>query len=92
MNSVAKYKQGRVYPYHVYIPSFGEWGFVMLSKHPFRWNDLKMDKKSRFLSTKNLVTLGNFSKDIDHIETEINTIDSHKIVNYYENDWSEWYY
>lgn len=76
--------------YHTYVPSFGEWGFVMASNAPIDWEKIKITVPAQFVSNEYLQTMGTFPEDMDHVETEINSIDTHIIKNYYEEGWDKW--
>ena len=78
-------------PYHVYIPTFGEWGFVLASPRPLHWEELVIDAKTRFLDEEALATLIRFPRDMAELETEINTLEEHSLAYYYERGWSRWY-
>ncbi|MFT4560941.1 MAG: spermidine synthase [Gammaproteobacteria bacterium] len=81
----------QVRPYHAYVPSFGEWGFVMAAPHLGKWQSIALDVPTRFLDQKTLQSMVHFSPDIAEVDTEINTIFTHALPKYYENGWSKWY-
>lgn len=76
--------------YHAYVPSFGEWGFVMASNAALDWNNIEIKVENKFVNTEYLKSMGVFPNDIDEIETEVNTIDTHVIKSYYEEGWDLW--
>jgi spermidine synthase len=76
--------------YHTYVPSFGEWGFVMASNAPIDWEKIEIKVPARFVSNEYLLSMGTFPEDMDQVETEINSIDTHIIKNYYEEGWDKW--
>ena len=41
----------KTYPYHVYVPSFGEWGFVLAGQHPYE-PPAQVPDGLRFLSAR----------------------------------------
>ena len=57
-------KQAFVYPYHANVPSFGEWGFVILSRHALDWDDISLPEDVRFLTGETIPLLFSFSKDM----------------------------
>jgi spermidine synthase len=74
-------------PYHAYIPSFGEWGFVLaardrepLPRHP-------LPAELRFLDEATLRGLFVFPKDLHRRETPPNRLDNQVLVRLYEQDW-----
>lgn len=76
--------------YRSYVPSFGEWGFVMASNVPFEWDQIKVVNPGRYLDTKTLQGMNDFPPDIAYEKTEPNTIDTHIIKVYYEKGWNKW--
>ena len=74
-------------PYHTYVPSFGEWGFVMggLAQPLPRFRDLP--ERLRFLSAATFQQLTHFSDDMSQIETEVNKLNNQILVHYYEEEW-----
>ena len=80
-----------VKPYHVYVPSFGEWGFVMASPVRIHLEKSHISVATRFLHSSMLESMASFPPDMSEVDTEINTIESHKLAYYYERAWTYWY-
>lgn len=78
-----------VKPYHAYLPSFGDWGFVMASKSSFDTWHLNVD--TAYIQKELLPTLFFFPKDIAMSKVETNTLDNPKLLSYYLKGWNEWY-
>ncbi|MFZ5949255.1 MAG: spermidine synthase, partial [Candidatus Rifleibacteriota bacterium] len=76
--------------FHAYVPSFGEWGFVMASNAPIEWDSIKVTVSGQYVSSEYLKHMGNFPEDIDFVETEVNSIDTHVVKTYYEEGWDRW--
>ena len=75
-------------PYHVYVPSFGEWGFVIAGKQ--QWQPpTQLPAGLRFLSLTNLPTLFDFPIDMQPIPAEPNRLNDQSLVRYYEEDWKK---
>jgi spermidine synthase len=77
--------------YHVYVPSFGEWGFVMASISPIQWDHMEFTVPTKFFSQSTADEMIQFPNDIKLVETDINTIDTHKVIAYYEKGWESWH-
>jgi spermidine synthase len=77
-----------VYPYHVYVPSFGEWGFVLGSFAPYRPPD-QLPAGLRFLSTRNVADLFVFPVDMQPVPAEPNRLNDQVLVRYYEEEWKD---
>lgn len=76
--------------YHTYVPSFGEWGFVIFSPNMqinfdrtnqrvagLRYYDYKFDK------------LTDFAEDMRVKSVEINRLDNQILVRYFDEEWSK---
>lgn len=79
-------------PYHLLVPSFGDWGFVVASDH-----SLDVDEAARHLipTTRHLDQdifpgLFRFGKDQLVETTDINTLDRPIVLNRYLNGWRQW--
>jgi spermidine synthase len=73
-------------PYHAYVPSFGEWGFVIASKHPYEPPAGYLDGL-RFLSAATADDLFRFPKDMTEVATEVNRLNNQVLVQYYDSEW-----
>lgn len=78
-------------PYHTYIPSFGEWGFVIASQQGINWKALRAISNSRYLNQATLQSLVQFPHDMSKVDVEPNRLQDHKLVEYYENGWRRWH-
>lgn len=76
--------------YQCYVPSFGNWGFVMASNTPIKWDSIEINVPGRFLNSDYLKTMNRFPPDISYVDTDVNTIDTHAIKAYYEEGWERW--
>lgn len=76
------------YPYHVHVPSFGDWGYIMGTKTQYRLpTDLHVPLK--FLDNNMLKQLFIFPKDMQPMDVEKNTLNHQKLVTYYRQDWEQ---
>ena len=78
----------KTYPYHVYVPSFGEWGFVLAGLSPYEPPAL-LPQGLRFLSARNLPELFHFPNDMLPVDVEPNRLNDQVLVRYYEREWRE---
>ena len=77
----------RTIPYHAYVPSFGEWGFV-LGKKNYNWkNEGVLPKGLKFVNAATIKNMLFFSPDMAEQQTEINKLNNQVLVHYFENDW-----
>jgi spermidine synthase len=78
-------------PYHVAVPSFGEWGFVLAKLEPFEAPRAPPSAVPlRFLNADALASMFEFSVDMGPLEVEINRLDNQRLVHYYEDEWRRW--
>ena len=79
-----------VYPYHAYVPSFGDWGFVMASQRALQPANLKLGQGMplKFLSNDLLPTLFIFPKDsVAPPNIQPNRLDDQVLAKYYRRAW-----
>jgi spermidine synthase len=77
-----------VTPYHTYVPSFGEWGFVMGSAKPFRAADVYVPGL-RYVDPITVADMLHFPSDMSEVATDVNRLNNQALVRYYEAEWSE---
>lgn len=75
-------------PYHAYVPSFGEWGFVIAKKSDSFGKQVSYPEKLKFISEEVFRQMVNFPQDMQERETEINRLNNQALVNYFEEEWS----
>ena len=76
----------KTHPYHTYVPSFGEWGYVLASLQGYE-PPLSLPPGLRFLTTRNVAGLFDFPVDMQRIDAEVNRLNDQVLVRYYERDW-----
>ena len=76
-----------VHPYHAYVPSFGEWGFVLGALAPYR-PPSALPAGLRFLNARTLAQLFEFPGDMGPVPVEVNRLNDQVLVRYYEQEWS----
>jgi spermidine synthase len=75
-------------PYHANVPSFGEWGFVIASRRPYRVPEaLPADLK--FLTRESLPLLFDFPRDMARVPAEANRLSNQVLVTTYEREWGK---
>ncbi len=73
-------------PYHVYVPSFGEWGYVLgfssLPAQPYF-----TPGKLKFYDEKRFTEMTSFPRDMAAVNTEINKLNNQILIHYFEDEW-----
>ncbi|MFH1809407.1 MAG: polyamine aminopropyltransferase, partial [Pseudomonadota bacterium] len=78
----------KVWPYHVNVPSFGEWGFALASRRDIAVADLHLGLSLNFLNDATLQGLFVFPGDLQRPPAiEVNHLDRPVLVRYYERGW-----
>lgn len=79
----------QVRPYHAYVPSFGEWGFVLAKLTPFAV-PRATPPESRFLDSASMAALFVLPSDIHRVPVEENRLDNQILIQYYADEWKKW--
>ena len=75
-------------PYHAHVPSFGEWGFVLASRRPYRLPEA-LPADLRFLTVATLPLLFDFPLDMARVPAEVNRLSNQVLVTTYEREWGK---
>jgi spermidine synthase len=75
-------------PYHVHVPSFGEWGFVIAGRRPYRL-PTQLPADLRFLDLPSLPLLFEFPRDMARVPAEVNRLSNQVLVTSYEREWGK---
>jgi spermidine synthase len=78
----------QTYPYHVYVPSFGEWGFVLAGMRDYA-PPAEFPSGLRFISKEGLPALFQFPPDMSPLSMPPNELNNQVLVRTYENDWKD---
>ncbi|MBO5302874.1 MAG: polyamine aminopropyltransferase [Lachnospiraceae bacterium] len=81
-----------VYPYHVQVPSFGDWGFQLASKKEIDVQNIQLEVKGKFLSQENVQGLFFFGEDelAKEENLSVNSLSTPRLLQYYleaEKNW-----
>ncbi|RQO82579.1 polyamine aminopropyltransferase [Acidovorax sp. FJL06] len=75
-------------PYHAHVPSFGEWGYVIASRRPWRLPEALPDGL-RFLAPPSLPLLFDFPLDMARVPADVNRLSNQALVHTYEREWGK---
>ncbi|MFS2101204.1 polyamine aminopropyltransferase [Variovorax sp. Varisp85] len=78
----------RATPYHAHVPSFGEWGYIIASRRPYRMPDA-LPSGLRFLSPSTLPLMFDFPLDMARVPAEVNRLSNQTLVTTYEQEWGK---
>jgi spermidine synthase len=78
----------RTFPYHAHVPSFGEWGFIIASRRPWRAPE-RLPEGLRFLTVQGVPPLFDFPRDMARVPAEVNRLANQALVTTYEREWGK---
>jgi spermidine synthase len=78
----------QTYPYHVYVPSFGEWGFVLAGTHSYT-PPTTLPSGLRFVAVQGLPALFQFPPDMAPMQVPSNHLNDQVLVRLYDKDWKD---
>lgn len=80
----------KVLPYHVYVPSFGDWGFVIASRRDMNPEAIEISVATRYLDEPIIRRIFTFEKDLLDTSSEVSTMDRPEVMTYYFKGWRYW--
>jgi len=78
----------KTYPYHVYVPSFGEWGFVLAGFRDYAFPS-QVPAGLRFVSVAGMPALFQFPPDMSPMPMPPNRLNDQVLVRAYDQDWKD---
>jgi spermidine synthase len=75
------------WPYHLYVPSFGEWGFVLAGDAPNYAPPARLPTGLRYLTLGELGALFRFAPDMAEVPAAPNRLNDQALVRTYEAEW-----
>ena len=77
------------YPYHAYVPSFGEWGFILASKRPGYVPPTAYALPMRYLNADTTREMFAFPPDMRRQDMPPNRLNTQSLVREFEHDWRQ---
>ena len=79
----------RTYPYHAYVPSFGEWGFILASpEQPYQYPQ-QYRLPMRYLNADTTREMFHFPPDMPRLNMPPNQLNTQSLVHEFEHDWRQ---
>ncbi|MGZ3236966.1 MAG: polyamine aminopropyltransferase [Burkholderiaceae bacterium] len=79
----------RTFPYHAYVPSFGEWGFIMASSEQAYQPPTQYRLSMRYLNADTTREMFTFPPDMQRIPMAPNRLNTQSLVHEFEQDWRQ---
>ena len=77
------------YPFHAYVPSFGEWGFMLASPHPTYKYPQQYKLPMRYLNADTTREMFSFPPDMPRLPMPPNRLNTQSLVHEFERDWRQ---
>ncbi len=77
-------------PYRVFVPSFGDWGYVLAARGSLPIPTALPPGPSRYLDPLTLAALFELPTDVAELPTEVNHLNNQALVTYYQEEWLRW--
>jgi spermidine synthase len=79
----------RTWPFHVYVPSFGEWGYVLAGRTSWMPpSDTALPRGLRFLTARAIPSMFDFPTDMAPVVAQANHLNDQVLVRTYEQEWA----
>lgn len=79
----------RTSPYHAYVPSFGEWGFILASPQQMYTPPASYRLPMRYLNADTTRAMFSFPPDMQRREMAPNRLNTQSLVHEFEHDWRQ---
>jgi spermidine synthase len=89
INATLKETGLRTWPYHAYVPTFGEWGFIIASKAADYQTPEQYAVATQFVDGATTSEMFKFPKDMAEHVVEPNYLNNQRLVRYFEEDWGK---
>lgn len=82
----------QVYPYHVYVPSFGDWGFTLATRRELNIQQYSLPFTLKYLNESNFAAMFTFGEDVLAYReaVEPNQMSRPVLLEYYQQGWKHW--
>ncbi|NSX53341.1 polyamine aminopropyltransferase [Parasulfitobacter algicola] len=90
-NPIAPGQGLTIQPYHTYVPSFGQWGFIIARNTPLMKPVPQFPDNLQFMTSDVWNAAQVFSADTNEVDVDLNSIRDHRLIDYYEAGWNFWF-
>ena len=87
VNATLKEAGLNTWPYHCYVPSFGDWGYVLASRRKDYTPPTNIGVPTRYLDTDTTRELFHFPADMPALDMPPNRLNEQSLVRYFDEDW-----
>lgn len=78
-------------PYHAYVPSFGDWGYVLAGLQPYHPAEQeKYPPGLKYVAPRTVAQMLTFPQDMQPTVQCVNRLNNQALVHLFESEWSEY--
>ena len=77
-------------PYHSYVPSFGDWGFVLGANKKIDENKIEINVPIKYIDKGIIKDFFYIPKDVRRENIKVSTLNDPQILHYYLSGWKYW--
>jgi spermidine synthase len=77
-------------PYHVYVPAFGDWGYILISNNGNFQVPTEYPPGLKFMNAEVAKTLPIFPVDMIIASNDINKLNNQILVRFFEEEWADY--
>jgi spermidine synthase len=77
-------------PYHAYVPSFGDWGFVLAAPRKLDAAQTDVPVPAKFLTRATMKEMFVLPRDIGPVPVDTSTLDRPTVIDYYRRNNKQW--
>lgn len=91
VNNTIKETNMSTVPYHCYVPSFGEWGFIFFGQNTDALHTKRLPKNLKYFTEQEFKLMRNFPKDM-YVESHVvNRLENQVLISMFEREWGDVY-
>jgi spermidine synthase len=87
IESTLRAAEFKTFPYHTYVPSFGEWGFILATPQDEFTPPTAYRLPMRYLNADVTHEMFAFPPDMQRLDVEANHLNDQALVRYFDEDW-----
>ena len=77
-------------PYHSYVPSFGDWGFILKEKKKIDESSIEINVPVKYIDKGIIRDLFYIPKDVRRENIQVSTLNNPQVLHYYLSGWKYW--
>ncbi len=89
VNNTIKQTNMSTIPYHTYVPSFGEWGYILFGQDVSDIKQKRLPVNLRYFNQKEFKNMRNFPKDMFFESKEVNKLENQVLISLFEKEWGD---